>query len=61
MPPNQKNKQKTNRASKKARSTPLILPHNPREAKKLAEMNAIIEKMIFLPGDIEEPGPKRKR
>ncbi len=61
MPAIKKTKQKTTRSSNKARTTPLLLPHNPREAKKLAEVNAIIDKMIFLPEDANESISKKKR
>jgi hypothetical protein len=48
-------------AKQKRGTTPLLLPRNPREAKKLAEVNAIIDKMIFLPDETNESTPKRKR
>jgi len=49
MPEIKKNKQKSVRAEKKARATPLILPRYPQEAKKLEEMNAILEHAVLLP------------
>ena len=42
-----KNKQKNMRDKKNSRSTPLLLPRDPREAKKLAEINAMLENAIF--------------
>jgi hypothetical protein len=53
MPAIQKNKQESIRNKKSARATSLLLPHNERESKKLAEMNAILEKMIFLPEETD--------
>ena len=44
-----KNKSKSIQAGKKTRSTPLLLPRYPAEAKKLAEVNAILEKAVLLP------------
>ncbi len=51
MPAVKKNKQKMIHSTTRPGTAPLLLPRNEREAKKLAEANAIIEKMIFLPDD----------
>lgn len=51
MPAVKKNKPKSTRNKAKTRATPMLLPRNAREAKKLAEVNAIIDKMIFLPDE----------
>ncbi len=56
-----KSKQKNTGSKTKQRTTPLLLPRNEREAKELAEMNAIIENMIFLPDETEKTVAKRKR
>lgn len=60
MPAVKKNKTNSTRSKPKARATPLLLPRNPREAKKLAEVNAIIDKMIFLPDETDASTPKKK-
>lgn len=44
----------------KPRTTPKLLPRNEREAKKLAEINEIIDKMIFLPDETDASTPKKK-
>jgi hypothetical protein len=61
MPAIKKNNPKSIRHKAKARATPLLLPRNPREAKKLAEVNAIIDKMIFLPDETDTSMPEKKR
>ncbi len=48
MPAVKKNIRKKIEGPQKPRTTPLLLPRNPREAKKLAEINAMLEKAILL-------------
>ena len=55
MPEIKKNKKKAIRGKKHPDVKPVYLPRDPREAKKLAEINAMLENAIFLPsrkGDV---------
>ena len=49
MPAIKKNKQKAIRGKKHPAIKPMYLPRDPREAKKLAEINAMLENAVFLP------------
>jgi len=44
-----KNKQKSIRRKKSVGNKPVQLPYDPRAVKKTAELNAMLEKAIFLP------------